>query len=226
METAGGRGRRHAHRCCARCASWPASTTRPSSSGSRSRAASPPPGAGVLAEGLPQADRSRRRRTGRGRSRRRARAQRAGRDRAANCDRRRRHRGPDDGAHAARPRNRVDGLRSPSVADRRPHALRLRRLSRLLGQRPGSRVVRRADRHGPQDDPRARQAVQPRDRRPARRRAERLDDTYRFFGHYYPDDEADSDFKAIHEALHRDVRGELSDDLQDLDAPRGSRSTT
>ena len=56
-------------------------------------AASPPRGAGVLAEGLPQADRSRRCRTSRGRSRRpRSCAARAGRDRAANRDRRRRHR--------------------------------------------------------------------------------------------------------------------------------------
>ena len=30
-------------------------------------------------------------------------------------------------------------------------------------------------------------------------------DTYRFFGDYYPADEADSDFKAIHAALHRDL---------------------
>ena len=30
-------------------------------------------------------------------------------------------------------------------------------------------------------------------------------DTYRFFGDYYPADEADRDFKAIHAALHRDL---------------------
>ena len=117
----------------------------------------------------------------------------------------------------------VHGLRSPSVADRRPHALRLRRLSRLLGQRPGSRAVRRADRHGAQDDPRARQAVQPGDRRPARRRAERLDRHVPLLRRLLPRRRGRSRLQGDPRgAAPRPVRGELSDDLQDLDA-RGDR---
>ena len=37
--------------------------------------------------------------------------------------------------------HRLDGLRGPSVAHRRPHALRLRRLPGLLGQRAGRRAA-------------------------------------------------------------------------------------
>ena len=188
------------------------------------RAAGPPRGARVLAEGLPQADRGRRRRAGRGRSRRGARAHRARRDGAANRDRRRRHRGPDDGSDAAGQGHRLDGLRSPSVAHRRPHALRLRRLPGLLGQRPGSRAVRRADRHGAQDDPRARQAVQPGDGRPPRRRAERLDRHVPLLRRLLPRGRGRSRLQGDPcGAAPRPVRGELSDDLQDLDG-RGDRA--
>ena len=46
-----------------------------------------------------------------------------------------------------------------SGADRRPHVLDSS-THRLLGRRPGQRVVRRADRHRPPDDPRPRRALQ------------------------------------------------------------------
>ena len=114
--------------------------------------------------------------------------------------------GPDDGAHPAGQGSRLDGLRSPSVAHRRPHALRLRRLPGLLGQRPGSRAVRRADRHratrrssGSPGGSASRPSTCSAPSRTARRTRTASSATTT------PRTRRTSDFKAIHEALHRDL---------------------
>ena len=128
-------------------------------------------------------------------------------------------------AHAAGRRNRVDGLRSPSVADRRPHALRLRRLSRLLGQRPGQRAVRRADRHRPQDDPRRSPggstsrpstcSAPSRTARPTRTTSSATTT---------PPTQADSDFKPIHAALHRDLSAASYPTTYKISTPEADRA--
>ena len=86
-------------------------------------------------------------------------------------DRRRGDRRPERRADPPGQGDRLDGLRSVRPR-RRAHAFRPQR---LLGERPDQRVLRRADRLRPQDDSRARLAVQPPGRRPARCRAGRLD---------------------------------------------------
>ena len=100
-------------------------------------------------------------------------AVRAGGGGVANCDHRRRHRGPDGGADPpgqGRLLRRVRVVRSR----RRPDALRLGGVrDELLGERAAGRALRRADRQQPQDDPPARPALQARDGRPAPGAAER-----------------------------------------------------
>ena len=90
---------------------------------------------------------------------------------AANRDRRWRNRRPERGAHAQRRGALLDGLRS--VESRRwSHAFGY---LRLLAERPGQRVVRRADRQRARDDHGSRQPLQPAPRRSHRRRAAELD---------------------------------------------------
>lgn len=47
------------------------------------------------------------------------------------------------------------------------------------------------------------------------------EDTYRFFGEYYPKEEADSDFQRIHQALQRDVWAASYPTLYNLNTPGG-----
>ena len=98
------------------------------------------------------------------------------------------------------------------------------RLPGLLGQRPGSRALRRADRHGAQDDPRT---------RAARFNLPTVDllgaepngstDTVLLLRRLLPRrTQADRDFKAIRAALHRDLSAaSYPTHLQDLDGRAG-----
>ena len=127
--------------------------------------------ADLLAPRVPEAGRHDRSR-GRGGRARPALASRERGDGAADRDRRRRDRGPHGGVDARRRGCRVDRLRSIARPDRRPDALGP---LRLLEQRPGLGVLRRADRQRSRDHPAPRPALPPRHRRPGRRAAERLD---------------------------------------------------
>ena len=152
----------------------PGITPRPSGGGSPSRRSAKSARATASRGGVP-----RRRRRGRGRGDGTPGPARARHLRASRSSGRRLRtlRGSPSPTRTSAPRSRSTRRRP----DRRPHVLQLAgSRPRLLGRRPGDRVVRRARRLRPRDDSRSRQALWPPARRPPRCRARGLDPVYMF----------------------------------------------